>query len=211
MQNFDPQQMTGYGFFIIPKLMFAEYMDSCDIHEGDIEAFLKLLMKVNYSETEYINYWHRASLCKRGESLRSYRSWSSIFRWPISRTYRFIQGLKAKGIIEIIPHADVVGLHIRVVNYESWVNIPKADPDQEKQRKKADKEQFGCFWDEYHNVTQLPKENIAKAQREWKKLSAKERKLAIKHIEDYYFHQTNANFLLHASSYLSNKAFLNEY
>ena len=64
---------------------------------------------------------------------------------------------------------------------------------------------------EYHSITQLPKENIAKAQREWKKLSDKEQQLAIDNIEVYYFHQTNVNFLLHAGSYLSNKAFLNEY
>ena len=42
-------------------------------------------------------------------------------------------------------------------------------------------------------------------------MSDKERELAVGHIEEYYFHQTNANFLLHASSYLANKAFLNEY
>ena len=45
----------------------------------------------------------------------------------------------------------------------------------------------------------------------WKKLSDKEQQLAIDKVEDYYFHQTNINYLLHAASYLSNKAFLNEY
>lgn len=43
------------------------------------------------------------------------------------------------------------------------------------------------------------------------KLSDKEQQLAIDKVEDYYFHQTNINYLLHAASYLSNKAFLNEY
>lgn len=43
------------------------------------------------------------------------------------------------------------------------------------------------------------------------KLGDKEQQLAIDRIEEYYFHQTNINFLLHAASYLSNKAFLNEY
>lgn len=122
-----------------------------------------------------------------------------------------MQGLKSKGVIEIISHDDTSALHIRVVDYESWVSVPKADPDSVKRQKKEAKEKFLLFWNEYHNVTQLPKENIAKAQREWKKLSDKERELAVGHIEEYYFHQTNANFLLHASSYLANKAFLNEY
>ena len=122
-----------------------------------------------------------------------------------------MQRLCAKGIIEIIPHKDVVILHIRVVNYENWVNVPKASPDDLKLQRKAAKEQFDFFWEEYHRITLLPKENIAKAQREWKKLSGKEQKLALERIEDYYFHQTKANYLLHAATYLSNKAFLNEY
>ena len=78
-------------------------------------------------------------------------------------------------------------------------------------KKKAVNEKFRLFWNEFHSITQLPKENIAKAQREWKKLSDKEQQLAIDKVEDYYFHQTNINYLLHAASYLSNKAFLNEY
>ena len=83
--------------------------------------------------------------------------------------------------------------------------------DSGKQKKKAVNEKFRLFWNEFHSITQLPKENIAKAQREWKKLSDKEQQLAIDKVEDYYFHQTNINYLLHAASYLSNKAFLNEY
>ena len=79
------------------------------------------------------------------------------------------------------------------------------------EKKKGVNEKFFHFWDEYHAITQLPKENIAKAQREWKKLSCKEQQLAIDKIEEYYFHQTNSKYVLHAGSYLSNKAFLNEY
>ena len=115
--------MSGNGYIIIPKLMFAEYMKNCDNHEGDIEAFLKLLMKVNYSETEYTDYWCKKSVCKRGESLRSYRSWSDVFHWSVSRTYRFMQGLKSKGVIEIISHDDTSALHIRVVDYEKVDNV----------------------------------------------------------------------------------------
>jgi hypothetical protein len=47
-------------------------------------------------------------------------------------------------------------------------------PYNVKQRKKAVNEKFRLFWNEFHSITQLPKENIAKAQREWKKLSDKE-------------------------------------
>lgn len=123
------------------------------------------------------------------------------------KTFRFIHTLAILGIIEIVPHPNNPSLHIRVVEYDKWVGAP----DSGKQKKKAVNEKFRLFWNEFHSITQLPKENIAKAQREWKKLSDKEQQLAIDKVEDYYFHQTNINYLLHAASYLSNKAFLNEY
>ena len=127
--------------------------------------------------------------------------------WNTSKTFRFIHALAILGIIEIVPHPNNPSLHIRVVEYDKWVGAP----DSGKQKKKTVNEKFRLFWNEFHSITQLPKENIAKAQREWKKLSDKEQQLAIDKVEDYYFHQTNINYLLHAASYLSNKAFLNEY
>ena len=184
MQKMDCQAI-GYGYIIIPKALLKEQLIDCSPHEGEIEAFLKLLIKVNYSETKLTDHQRRTIVCKRGESLHSYRSWSAIFHWPTSRTYRFIQQLKTNGIIEIIPHNDTTALHIRVVNYKNWTNISA--------------------------LLNEKKENIAKAQRIWKKLSEKEQQLAIDHIEEYYYHQTNMKFTLHACSYLSNKAFLNEY
>ena len=224
MQKMDCQAI-GYGYIIIPKALLKEQLIDCSPHEGEIEAFLKLLIKVNYSETKLTDHQRRTIVCKRGESLHSYRSWSAIFHWPTSRTYRFIQQLKTNGIIEIIPHNDTTALHIRVVdyenwtnistlrivNYDSWVNMPIPTAGRQLQKKKASNEKFRLFWDDYHNILQLPKENIAKAQRIWKKLSEKEQQLAIDHIEEYYYHQTNMKFTLHACSYLSNKAFLNEY
>lgn len=177
------------------------------MQEGEIEALLKILMKVNYSDTLYNDRQNKNCLCKRGESLFSYRDWSHIFHWSVGKAFRFIHELATLGIIEIISHPNNSSLHIRVVEYDKWMGVP----DSEKQKKKAINEKFHLFWNEFHSITQLPKENIAKAQREWKKLSDKEQQLAIDRIEEYYFHQTNINFLLHAASYLSNKAFLNEY
>lgn len=212
MQEMNPQNIS-HGFIIIPKALLLDQFADCDSHEGEIEAFLKLLMKVNYSETTTTDYWRNTSVCQRGESLNSYRSWSSILHWTVGRTYRFLKRLEAKGIIEIIPHDDDVALHIRVVDYESWTSLPTAPatPEKQQQKKKADDEKFRIFWDAYHNTMQLPKENIARAQRIWKKLSEKERQLAIDNIEEYYYHLSNTKYTLHACSYLANKAFLNEY
>lgn len=210
MQKMNPQDIK-YGYIIVPKTLLTEQFTNCDTHEGEVEAFLKIIMKTNYSETQHTDYWNNVIVCQRGESLHSYRSWSVILHWSASRTYRFIQHLQTKGMIEIIPHKNTAALHIRIVNYDSWVNMPIPTAGRQLQKKKASNEKFRLFWDDYHNILQLPKENIAKAQRIWKKLSEKEQQLAIDHIEEYYYHQTNMKFMLHACSYLSNKAFLNEY
>lgn len=208
MKKFNFQTIMKHGCLIIPKALLQQQIEEQGIREGEIEAFLKILMKVNYSDTQYNNRQHTDSPCKRGESLRSYRDWSRIFHWPIKRTFLFIHNLDKLGVIKIIPHPGDTSLHIQVVEYETWVG---GKPDSINPKKKVANERFQVFWDGYHNTTQLPKVNIAKAQREWKKLSSEEQQKAIDNIEEYYFHQTNFKFLMQGATYLANKAFLNEY
>lgn len=201
---------NGQAYLIIPKSMLNEQTTNCDSQEGDVEAFLKLLIKVNYSDTEHTDYWNNTFVCKRGESLNSYRSWSKIFHWPTTRTFHFIQQLKKQGIIEFIPHKCRRVLHIRIVDYEEWM-LPSALHKASDAKLENSKKSFQIFWDKYHDITQTPKKNIAKAQREWKKLSEREEQLAIDQIEEYYYHVTDTRFILLASKYLENKSFLDEY
>ena len=70
MQKMDCQAI-GYGYIIIPKALLKEQLIDCSPHEGEIEAFLKLLIKVNYSETKLTDHQRRTIVCKRGESLHS--------------------------------------------------------------------------------------------------------------------------------------------
>ena len=206
MQNIN-QQILKKGYLLIPKSLLEQLINSDTLSEGELEAFLKILVKANFSETSHNDHWNLNLPCKRGESMHSYREWSNIFHWSMGKAYRFIKQLSKDGLIEIIPHENMSTLHIRIVNYEMWVG----SSDSSLKKKRTVNEKFHIFWDKFHEVTLLHKENIAKAQREWKKLSEKEQQLAIDRIEDYYYHLTNINFVLHACSYLSNKAFLNEY
>ena len=166
MNNFNFEAMMEHGFLIIPKALLQQQIEDPNIEAGEIEALLKILMKVNYSDTLYSDRQHKDYLCKRGESMFSYRDWSRIFRWSVGKTFRFIHALAILGIIEIVPHPNNPSLHIRVVEYDKWVGAP----DSGKQKKKTVNEKFRLFWNEFHSITQLPKENIAKAQREWKKI-----------------------------------------
>lgn len=145
MQKMNPQDIK-YGYIIVPKTLLTEQFTNCDTHEGEVEAFLKIIMKTNYSETQHTDYWNNVIVCQRGESLHSYRSWSVILHWSASRTYRFIQHLQTKGMIEIIPHKNTAALHIRIVNYDSWVNMPIPTAGRQLQKKKASNEKFRLFW-----------------------------------------------------------------
>lgn len=206
MDNFDFSKMTEHGFLVIPKTLLEQQIRNKYCQEGEIEAFLKILMKVNFSETTYNDHQNSNLTCKRGESLFSYRDWSHILHWSTGRTFRFFKELNEKGMITFILHPSN-SLHIKVTDYDKWVG----NTELLKQQKKTVNEQFHVFWTKFHEVTQLPKTNIAKAQREWKKLSVNEQRLAIDRIEDYYYQLVDIRYTLHATNYLSNKAFLNEY
>lgn len=206
MQNINTD-ILSHGYLVIPKTLLQQQIECHTHQEGELEAFLKMLMKVNYSESKYSARWNKNIPCLRGESLFSYRDWSHIFHWSLGKTYRFIHQLQQKGIIEVIPHSERTILHIRIANYDQWVGPSEA----RKAKKKEADEKFDAFWEQFHTLTLLPKENVAKAQREWDKLSPEEQQLAIDRIEEYYYHLTNTKFILRACSYLSNKAFLNEY
>lgn len=207
MNKFNPE-ILKHGYLIVPKMMLQKLNDASDCRNGDFEAFLKMLMKVNYTDMKIDTGTNKGLACGRGESLYSYRDWSKVFGWSLGRTFRFIRKLKKDGLIEVIAHRESRSiLHIRIAEYDHWTGTPAAC----KGGGKAGEERFKRFWDEYHRITLLPKENIGKAQREWKKLAEKEQILAIERIEEYYYHLADTQFTLRACNYLSNKAYLNEY
>ena len=146
MKNFNFQAMLKHGFLIIPKALLQQQIEDRHMQEGEIEALLKILMKVNYSDTLYNDRQNKNCLCKRGESLFSYRDWSHIFHWSVGKAFRFIHELATLGIIEIISHPNNSSLHIRVVEYDKWMGVP----DSDKQKKKAVNEKFHLFWNEFH-------------------------------------------------------------
>jgi len=96
---------------------------------------------------------------------------------------------------------------LRVIDYDLWTGQKKAAAT----RSNHATEGFDDFWDLYHRITQKDKINIARARKEWKKLTATEKKLALENIEEYYAHQKDIRFCKQAATYLADKAFLNEY
>ena len=66
MNNFNFQAMMKYGFLIIPKALLQQQIEDRHIPEGEIEALLKILMKVNYSDTLYNDRQNKNYPCKKG-------------------------------------------------------------------------------------------------------------------------------------------------
>lgn len=172
--------------------------------KGHFEAFVLVLTHVNYSQTTCcINGY--SFECRRGESILTLNHWAEIFGWNRNRTRYFFRRMFDEGFIERL--ANPYTTHIRIPDYDLLTGKSERIPSKPE----ADSGEFNTFWDAYHEITERQKLNIGRAKREWKKLSAEEKKLALDNINEYYFHLSDIKYCLQAANYLSNKAFTNEY
>lgn len=194
------------GYIVLPKALLKLQMNKQERTQGELEAWLQVLVHANYSETKG-TIAGVAVTCGRGEAVYSYRKWMRILGWGNTRTMNFFHRLQRQGIIEILP-CDGGVTHIRILNYDLWTGKSATASDAAKQRRE---EAFRQFWVAYHETVGKPKINIAYARREWTKLTENERRLAIERLEDFYYNQTDVRFIPQAGRYLANKAFLNEY
>lgn len=192
------------GYIMIPKALIKEQAQYRKT--DDLAAFLKIILRVNYSEQKFIIHG-RQIICQRGESLISYRHWSEILGWTRPRTTRFIQRLQEEGTLKIIPH-DSKLLHLRIENYDWWMGQVKLTSNNMATKTLED---FNLFWDKYHQITESNKKSVARARREWLKLTPKEQELAYNRIEEFYYHINDLRFVPLAATYLKDKSFLDEY
>lgn len=197
-------EMLKKGYLLFPKALFEEQMKTTKNATGNFEAFILVLTHINYSTVTCCVNSHTFE-CRRGESVMSITHWAELFGWKLGRTRRFFNKMYEKGIIERVVNPYVT--HIRIPDYDLLVGQRR----REAIRDETGDTTFKVFWEKYHEVTQMHKVNIGRAKREWKKLSPHERSLSIQQIDEYYDHLTNTKYCMQASTYLSDKAFLNEY
>ena len=170
--NASTETILKKGYILIPKSLIEDFLKAGLGTEGYLEAWIRVLALVNYSDTEICVQGNRM-ICRRGETVYN-----------------------SAGITLL-----------RVIDYDLWTGQKKAAAT----RSNHATEGFDDFWDLYHRITQKDKINIARARKEWKKLTATEKKLALENIEEYYAHQKDIRFCKQAATYLADKAFLNEY
>ncbi|MEY8687136.1 hypothetical protein AB9N12_13705 [Bacteroides sp. AN502(2024)] len=199
------KELLKEGYILLPKAWLKCLVNEKNSEE--LKALLQILTRANYSEITY-KIQMVDIVCQRGESAISLRRWSELFQWSRSKTARFFQTIEKEGLIKIIPHPKNV-FHIHIIDYDFWTGT--LSPETREANKKKNTESFYLFWDKYHETMQKPKQNIARARREWDKLPQEERQLAIDRIEEVYYHTNDIRFIPLASTYLRDKAFLNEY
>ena len=197
-------EATSKGYIMLPKHLMEIFLLHKKSQATELEAFLILLSRTNYKD-ETFRVKEKTMLCHRGESMRSLESWGQLFGWKKGKTTYFFNKLKRMGLIESIPNE--VTTHLRIKEYEVWTGnewrkpVPNEEEDLE----------FNRFWITFHEITHTNKVNIGRARREWKKLLATEKQLAISQIEIYYASLKNTNYCKQAATYLADKAYKNEY
>jgi len=198
------ENLLNMGYIMVSRALLVEIYE--DVHEarGDAEAFLRVLTHVNFKDA--IGRRNGMNIaCARGESVISFSRWASILGWTKPRTRRFFEKHFADGTIEHIP--DDCASHIRIPNYDAWTGRPgKKEPGQ-----RPVDESLNYFIDRYHDITRKPRINIGRVARAWKKLSTRERELAFANVERYYFSLPDIGYCQQAATYLSDKAFLNDF
>ena len=143
-----------------------------------------------------------------GNPLSASNTGANFLNGVVQKLSVFFQKIQKEGIIEVIPHQKGI-FHIRIINYDFWTG--SISPEAREEKKKEQSEFFNIFWNKYHETMQKPKVNVARARREWDKLAKEEQQTAIDRIEEVYYHTNDTRFIPLASTYLKDKAFLNEY
>ena len=197
-------EMLKKGYLLFPKVLFEEQIKVTKGATGYFDAFILVLTHVNYSTVECRIHQYTFQ-CRRGESVMSMVHWAELFGWKRSRTRYFFNKMYDEGIIERLSNPYIT--HIRIPDYDLLVGQKR----RESVRAEADGITFDAFWEKYHDITRKPKTNVGRARREWNKLSVNERCLSLSHIDEYYDNLADIKFCMQAASYLSNKAFMNEY
>jgi len=199
-------QVFEHGYIVLPKVALKAHLASKRRIPGDLEAILILLMHVNYSDTVY-DIHHKEVCCHRGEAVYNFTQWARFFGWTRPRTVRFFTRMRKEGIIRLISEQQSI-LHICVVDYDIWTGQNRLAREQ---KQTLYEQEFLEFWEKYHNTLHVKRRNIGRAQSEWRKLSDEDRRLAIQHIEDFYYSVEDVRFIPQASTYLADKAFLNDF
>lgn len=110
------QLKTGYVMVSRSLLldMFAKHGEA----DSEEEAFLRVLVYVNYKNTDVSLRSGQRLTCRRGESVIAFSRWEKILGWSHGRVHRFFRECFCNGDIERVN--DDCSSHICIPRYDLW-------------------------------------------------------------------------------------------
>ena len=89
--------------------------------------------------------------------------------------------------------------------------VTVSDSDSDSDSEKEKKDTFILFWNQYHNITKLPKTDKDSACKYWNKLNIEEQRKAYLNIDSYFKSVENPKYCKKARTYLFDKNYNDEF
>lgn len=126
---------------------------------------------------------------------------SDTSREPLYKLYKLLNNKTIKLIEDYHSFVDN--------NLESWLRHEKIISDEKSGS--DGRIEFKDFWKAYHEISGKDKTDKIPAEKHWKKLSQKEKTLAIEKIKPYVKSINDKKYIKKARTYLSDKTFEDEF
>ena|SRR5690625_1383271 len=131
--NFNDNRQSGY--ISLYRSIQNHWLYPSGRSFTDYEAWTDLLMQANH-KPRAVRVKNKVIHCERGQSVRSITQWAERWKWTRSKVYRFLEILKADGMIE--THSETVTTRITICNYESYQTpVKKDETDSETNLKRG--------------------------------------------------------------------------
>lgn len=137
LQHFKVKQLMS-GWIKIYRTITEHWLYSEKRVFSKFEAWHDILLTVNYTESKIL-IKGKLYTVKRGQSILSLESWGKRWGWDKSKVRRFMDLLKADGMIEII--SDNITTQLTVCKYEVYQDERNAKETQTKHKRTSNEHQ----------------------------------------------------------------------
>lgn len=126
--------MKDYGWITIHRKIKDHWIFQKNKTKTEFEAWIIMLMEVNHKD-EKVLIGNTLIECKRGQSVKSQKTWAKLFGWDRSRVRRFFTLLKTEQMLSLKSTNKMTILTI--LNYDIYQNNRTSN---EHQKNKTEQE-----------------------------------------------------------------------
>ena len=107
------------GYVMVSRTLLLSMFEHHGAADSDEEAFLRMLVHVNYRDAELERPSGRRITCLRGESVIAFATWQRILGWSRGRVMRFFNNCFRDGSVEHVEDGYCRS-HVRIPDYDVW-------------------------------------------------------------------------------------------